>query len=102
MPVSARRFLIFIWLHSPAAFLSSQFEAATFTEASVLAAMSKRASAAAGSLINAMDSTASSRCVGVSFLLSARCLRSGMAAGLQSLQVSLANASDHSSGFLDA
>lgn len=43
---------------------------------------------------------ASSRCFGVSFLLSARSLSAGMAAGFQSLQVSLANVSDHSSGLL--
>lgn len=90
---------MFMFAHSPEAFLKSQSDAVDFSDASVLAAISNRASADAGSLMKARDSMASSRCLGVSFLLSARCLSAGMAAGFQSLQVSLANSSDHSSGF---
>lgn len=48
MPVSARRFLMSMLAHSPAAFLNSQREADDLSDASVLAAISKRASAAAG------------------------------------------------------
>ncbi len=52
---------MFISAHSPAAFFRSQVEAAVLTAASLSAAISKRASAELGWLMNAMDSMAKSR-----------------------------------------